>query len=378
MAPDSVTRLNHRLSHLDLMRGLAALMVCASHLRAFLLVDSARVHAPGLFGKGFYFISGLGHQSVVVFFVLSGFFVGGGVVRAFAQRKWSWQQYAIRRLSRLWIVLVPALLLTLILDQVGRHFAPGAYQGAYHDLYHSGPGGEAPGNWSAAAFLGNAFFLQTIVTPIFGTNDPVWSLANEFWYYLLFPLLFGVIQFPKWAAKLSCLALALVLLAWLPPHILYPGLIWLMGVVAFLGSKNAWVVRHGGRLICVVLTGLLALAALGLTKTSSIFGSDYVLGIAFALFITSLSVCPTRSVLYQRFANFMGETTYTLYLTHFPLLALIIFTGFHGVKLQPDLAGAGWFLGLLVVVLIYTTAVWWCFERNTEWLRKKLEASLAG
>jgi peptidoglycan/LPS O-acetylase OafA/YrhL len=43
-------------------------------------------------------------------------------------------------------------------------------------------------NYTATTFVGNLAFLQTIAVPIFGTNGPMWSLANEFWYYLIFPL----------------------------------------------------------------------------------------------------------------------------------------------------------------------------------------------
>lgn len=32
-------------------------------------------------------------------------------------------------------------------------------------------------------------FLQTRFTPVFGSNGPLWSLFNEFWYYVLFPAL---------------------------------------------------------------------------------------------------------------------------------------------------------------------------------------------
>ena len=39
----------------------------------------------------------------------------------------------------------------------------------------------------------NAFFLQTIVGPTFGSNGPLWSLAYEWWYYVLFPLALGAV-----------------------------------------------------------------------------------------------------------------------------------------------------------------------------------------
>jgi len=368
--------MKNRLACLDIMRGVAALMVCASHLRAFLLVDNARIQNPSLINKIFYFVTGLGHEAVVIFFVLSGFFVGGGVVKAFSQNKWSWKQYAIRRLSRLWIVLLPALLLTLAFDLVGQHLAPVAYSGEYHATYNSGPALNSPADWRFSTFLGNSFFLQTITSPVFGTNGPLWSLANEFWYYLLFPLLLGIFKISKWPRKILSLSLAGLLIIWLPKHILFLGLIWLLGVTVYLADQNAWFKKNGGNLGFLVATGLLALGSLALTKITLDFGADYVVGIAFTLFIACLSVRNFESVTFSKVATALGETTYTLYLTHFPLLALIFFVGFKGQKMQPGLMGGLWFLGLLAVVLSFTTLVWWCFERNTDRIRKWLEVRL--
>ena len=368
--------MKNRLASLDIMRGVAALMVCASHLRAFLLVDNARIQASSLINKIFYFATGLGHEAVVIFFVLSGFFVGGGVVKAFSQNKWSWKQYAIRRLSRLWIVLLPALLLTLAFDLAGRHLAPAGYSGEYRATYNSGPALTEPADWRLCTFLGNSFFLQTIASPVYGTNSPLWSLANEFWYYLLFPLLLGIFKLPKWPGKILSLLLAGLLVIWLPKQILFLGLIWLLGVAVYLAGQNAWFKKNGGNLGFLVATGLLALGSLVLTKSSLNFDMDYVVGIAFTLFIACLSVQNFESVTFAKVATTLGETTYTLYLTHFPLLVLIFFVGFKGQKMQPGLMGGLWFLGLLVVVLSFTTLVWWGFERNTDRIRKWLETRL--
>ena len=75
--------LKHRLVHLDCLRGVAALLVCLEHLRAFLFVPFAQLKSLGVFTKGFYLVTGLGHQAVMIFFVLSGFLVGGSVITAF-------------------------------------------------------------------------------------------------------------------------------------------------------------------------------------------------------------------------------------------------------------------------------------------------------
>ena len=63
---------------LDQMRWIAALAVCAAHLRSITLANYA---GGGWAGGAFFFVHGFGHQAVVFFFVISGFLVGGDVLR---------------------------------------------------------------------------------------------------------------------------------------------------------------------------------------------------------------------------------------------------------------------------------------------------------
>jgi len=214
---------------LDLARGLAALFVAAEHLRAFTMVDFKDVASPNLLLKAFYLLTGLGHQAVIVFFVLSGFLIGKDVYQTFHANPASRADYAAKRLSRLWIVLLPALALTALWDNIGIHVFHGAfYAGALNAEFLSGP--SAAGTYGLANFLASAFFLQTIVLPPFGSNGPLWSLANEFWYYVLFPLAFlSTRSFMQMPARAICAIATLVLGAVLPFTIVVYGLIWLCG-----------------------------------------------------------------------------------------------------------------------------------------------------
>ena len=74
------------------------------------------------------------------FFALSGFLVGGPAFRAILHGDWNWERYMIKRLTRLWIVLIPALLLTLGLDTAGEILGGSAgYTGGFYGLISSGP-----------------------------------------------------------------------------------------------------------------------------------------------------------------------------------------------------------------------------------------------
>lgn len=63
---------------LDLFRGVAALMVCFGHIRNAFWVDYGDIQVKAWWHVPAYLVTGFGHQAVIIFFVLSGFLVGGG------------------------------------------------------------------------------------------------------------------------------------------------------------------------------------------------------------------------------------------------------------------------------------------------------------
>lgn len=73
-------RIDGRNLWFDLIRGCSALLVCLGHLRNTMFVDYSALIHPNIAIKVFYAVTSLGHQAVMVFFVLSGYFVGGGRV----------------------------------------------------------------------------------------------------------------------------------------------------------------------------------------------------------------------------------------------------------------------------------------------------------
>jgi len=60
---------------LDSIRGSAALLVFLNHWRALFFADYAQISHPDLAAKVFYTVTGLGRSAVIVFFILSGFFI---------------------------------------------------------------------------------------------------------------------------------------------------------------------------------------------------------------------------------------------------------------------------------------------------------------
>ena len=352
-------------------------MVALSHLRAFVFVDFSTLNHPSLVWSGFYFVTGFGHQAVMIFFVLSGFLVGGSVISNVRAGKWSWREYAVTRMTRLWIVLIPGLLLTAFWDYFGMITTHSSfYDGTMSLTYNSGPSAN-PSRYSVMTFLGNLTFLQTVVAPTFGTNGPLWSLANEFWYYFLFPLLFFAITAKsRLVAKLSCAAVALFLCYMLPIGLLTYGLIWLFGVAAFV-LHTRFALSRLYRSVLLAFSAMLLAAMLILSRASAVGAySDFAIGLAFAAMLLPLGQLRQASDIVARPSRLMAEFSYTLYVVHFPLAAFLACYALNNQRFIPNLSTSIIFIGILAVALFYSFGVYLLFEKNTRSVRKMILRSI--
>lgn len=362
---------------LDLVRGLAALAVAAGHLRNFMFDGADR--DSSLAWKLFAVASSQAGNAVIVFFVLSGYLIGRHVAARFRSGRWSWSGYAIDRLTRLWVVLVPALVLTVALDWIGTHVLAG-------DLYlgRADPGlyGSVPDvrhfaeNHSLPTFFGNLFFVQNgILVNVYGVNGPLWSLANEFWYYVLFPLGYAALR-PggRPAGRLLCAGLGIALCRVLPADVLLYGLTWLLGVcVAALEPYRDRLVGRRMRTRLSVSAGAAFLLSLYLVPR---FGdsdkavTDAVTAVLFAILIWLVHdaaigeagiVGRTVAAASTRLSNI----SYTLYLTHFPFMALALCVICDNRRFAPGSREMLLYVGILGLSVLYATALYKLFEKRT-------------
>ncbi len=354
---------------LDLVRGLSAVLVLVAHVRAFFFKDFGELSDPGVIDKAFYFLTSLHHQAVMVFFVLSGYFVGGTVCAQISRGQFSLKRYAVARLSRLWTVLVPALILTAVCDGMGRAMAPAAYEGLLRTLFMSGPSLDAPADLSARTLFGNLFFLQTVEMPVYGTNGPLWSLANEFWYYVLFPLGALVILHFR-SAPVKALGFAIlfgVVVAWLPNSLVFDGGIWLLGVAVWwlrAPRPNWWGIPVR------VLASLAFLCTLAISKTDSLWGSDFSVGLGFAGWLWGFKGLSLRGGVLRRVAVWLSDLSYTLYVTHFPLLFLVAAVACSGTQWEPGPSAYAGFFVISAALFAGAWLLWLAFESRTETVRK--------
>lgn len=365
--------------YLDLARSVAALLVVLTHLRSFVFVDFHTVDRPGLVWAAFYFGTGFGHEAVMAFFVLSGFLVGGTVVSRAEAGLWSWHDYAITRMTRLWIVLLPALILTALWDSLGSAMTGSSfYKGGMAATYNSGPAPD-PSRYNVASFFGNLAFLQSIAVPTFGSNGPLWSLANEFWYYVLFPLWFcSVATKAQIGVRAISGIISLAICYALPPGLLFYGLIWLLGVAVFALQSRVTLSRSY-RKIFLALTGTSLVATLTLSRTRALDGfvADFAIGGAFAAMLVPLSQVRAATSMAAKVSRAAAELSYTLYLVHFPIMAFFACYVLDNRRLMPGLPSAMIYIGLLAIVVLYAYGVYFLFERNTRAARYAISQLVA-
>ena len=294
--------------------------------------------------------------------------------------------YLLARLSRLYVVLLPALLLGGALDWLGMHMAgtEAVYSG------NSGMHALVVNVHSVLTWpilVANALFLQTIQlpgfgpnpVPTFGSNGALWSLSYEFWYYLAFPfLVFLLARSQSWKMRaISCLGL----LAWgwfVGLNIFLLGLTWLMGaLIAFLPAfpaRRSWM-----RSLAMVLALMLFGAGLVQSKLLGSLPSDIVLGLAVTAMIWVTLHCARAPLpaFYVHMARRAAHSSYTLYLVHFPML-IFLKASLHLPRAYPGwhayLVGAG----VLAAIVLYAQLVYGAFEKNTDHVRRWIRPYVMG
>lgn len=369
--------------HLDAVRGLAALSVFFGHGSYMFLGTSLRqmlthhahaavvASAPHFQPERTHF----GRQAVVVFFVLSGYLVGGGALRSFRNRIWSWRRYLLQRLTRLWVVLVPALLLTAALVAAASHLFPHPIPGIDHasgtvpaSVAHLIPGHSWP-----LLFVGNLFFLQGVLVHIYPYNGPLWSLAYEFWYYMMFPLLlFGLAPSTRLLRRACCLMLLIGMWVLCGKIISLYFLLWLMGVAVY------WLPVRLNETSARRITPWLCIAFLGFNVWVVAFpfdmtASDFCTGVCFSLLLWVLVQFrkPAGFSLYRSASTRLSAMSYTLYVSHFPLL---LFLSTCMITFWPNrptgVAALALLAGAYAAVFAICYAIYCGFEAHTTAVRK--------
>jgi peptidoglycan/LPS O-acetylase OafA/YrhL len=365
-------------SYLDFIRWGAAVIVVISHIKGLFFADYSQLEQPNILLKIFYAIASAGHQAVMVFFVLSGLFIAANVMKSIDKKNWEWKSYIIKRLTRLYIVLIPALLLGYIWDISGiRMYADtGVYTGLIEDQFVLGY--STVDHSTMGAFLGNLFYLQGILVGHYGSNGPLWSLSYEFWYYILFPCVILSITSKPWLKKIIYLALSIVLCFFIGKQIALYFLVWILGFVIHLLPTISFRLARLGAFLSLFLS-ISSIIFYRWIPFNSSFLKDFIIACTFALFVyfikNATSTDKTVAPLFVQWSKFLAGFSYTLYLVHFPFLVFIhaMLYARNPEKWQPHASTLSFGLALLFVTLAYAWLISFFTERQTNHVRRWIE-----
>lgn len=147
-----------------------------------------------------------------------------------------------------------------------------------------------------------------------------------------------------------------------------------------MGALVSWYemksVRHKAGNMCFVILGLMVfLFAIYLSKSTMLFqhgNKDLLIGLGFSVLLTTLMQSRLSFRILKHAAAFMADISYSLYLTHFPVV-LLIAASFYGIdRVRPSSSGAAQFTVWLGLILSVAIIFWYLFERHTDLVKKMI------
>lgn len=321
---------------LDFLRGFSTFLVLVAHTQQILVNPTWMPFS--LSGRSDvvpFVYSQIGALGVMIFFVLSGFLITysiGDNLKNNRFKKFDAIRYFEGRLRRLF----PPLLFSqgMVLLAFGVLYFFGANSSTYFatgkELYLV----RNELGFNVVDYLGSLFFLNTIVdgvnSPVI--NGPLWSVAQEFWFYMVAGLL--VLSFYNRKMLVALAVVLAFLISQGDVFFLYGFGVWLFGCLVAILHMTKF---HERKFMVVMTIFIIAFAVWGvliyLSADSFIRNRHkFVFGIAFSFLLLLLLNSETlmrfffRLWLFKKIAE-QAAFSYTLYLIHFPLLLLIwVFT----------------------------------------------------
>ncbi len=331
--PDRSEPFSGRLVALDGLRGIAALVVVFHHVyqiaRPFI---EPTVHA-WVPGSVWWLISATpikllssGSEAVLVFFVLSGVVVPLPLLAKGAK---AWFGFFCARLVRLYVPVWASLAFAGILIAITPHPTSSV----------------TPGSWvertnGTKASVGLLFSEASLLRKSFSSNSVLWSLTWEVVFSLALPVFILLARLLRrfWLpTALVCVALTLVGKLTNTDALLYLPVFFLGTLIAVnIDALRAWAGRRradGGWLGWAVLgTSLLAIVTSWMfrpiipagTAISDALGCLTPIG-ACGLVLCAIVFRPARAGLSTRAPQWLGRVSFSLYLTHLPILVALVY-----------------------------------------------------
>jgi len=284
---------------LDLLRAIAAQMVCVGHTWNLLGLRSQTL-VPDI--------------GVMVFFVLSGFVIAFTLHERTKSGAYSLVNYAVERFARIYSAYAPALLLIAVLDYAA--FALGAPI--------------VPD--SMTNFFTNLAMLQGYPSewggPTFGTAGQLSSLAAEFHiYYFVGGTFFFCIGRNRIAGLLLAIAFAAMPLSYFTEasdmaRSLF--VLWLLGFAGYFIAINMKIDRT-----VTAICAALSVFMFWRWRVGHVRGNEYALisYLPFAAWFVCLAIAAQANTVLSRrraIVGFFANYSYSLFLIHFTIVKIVI------------------------------------------------------
>jgi peptidoglycan/LPS O-acetylase OafA/YrhL len=199
----------------------------------------------------------------------------------------------------------------------------------------------------------------------------LWSLAYEWWYYLLFPFLAGAFVLGARRRQIAYSFMAILLMYWLwrDPLSRFP--VWVLGALA---TRLPTFIPEKWQRVTVGVLALQFIACAGLLwvrPLPSFLLNDLILSVSFAALVIAILHRQSAggSGVYTQIAQFVSKPSYSVYLFHLPIMNLI---GACAVLYQPLLLRHKLPAMTLIASINYALCylLYGAFEAHTEKVRK--------
>ncbi len=306
-------------SFIVVARWVAAFAVLIAHAGNLFISQSDIMTAPHWPGAYvWWFLTGFPHQAVIVFFVISGYLVGGNVIVKSRQGEPYLTKYFTDRVVRIYLVLLPVIAIGWGFDTLGR----GVFAG--FGVYGSPVFAD---NFDVKLLLPNLLNLQGIFFPAFGSNGPLWSLGCEFWYYIVWALLLLPLTRVAPVLRFTGFALGAALAVTFSISGLFffvGGLIWIAGALVRFVPRPLVRSKLIALAMFIAATVAVRLIARGQIPANPFVAAfaDGVVALSFCNLLLSLCHSASRewAVCRWRVHNVLSDFSYSLYACHLPII----------------------------------------------------------
>jgi len=345
--------MKERIPELDGIRGIAVLLVVFGHYFSYLAA-----------GVEFFAVASLG---VNVFFVLSGFLIGGIILDEHHERGF-FRSFYRRRTARILPIYFAVIAFAFVADAAtaGQPWADRLLPVWVYALFLTN---------FALAYLGKTGLLL----------NPTWSLAVEEQFYIAMPWVIILTPKRRLAAVLAAICVAAIALRWLwasnsaAIEVLLPCRMdsLVIGVAAALAQRRYDLVPHATKLMGAALLPLIMIIAItSLSQHAATILSSTAFALTTALLMLGAINGGTSGGLRSSGLRFFGEISYGLYLLHEPLRVLLTGIVLGKTVFEPGLDRIPVSIAALALSVGIATLSWRHFEKPIiDWARARDRAA---